>query len=280
MRALLKALWLAHAIFLLCGASALGKPQTSYKAAAAQVPCLGNLSNSPATNVALTMTVFERLAQQAGAQGAEIIVFPELVLYWAGEMEGRGGIYAYSETVPMVQNGIPRIVPATNSSYPPTSTLRRLSELAKNSGLVVVANMVDRQPCQPAPGTYCPADGRFQFNTDVVFGPSGELLAKYHKSHLIGETPALDEPLRPDPGKGMRTPFILIAEGLWEPGPLSLPRRRWWLRTRDGRETKLGRVVHRDEGVGEPLERFLIPWMVTPISCQFSSTPRLVFALG
>tara|TARA_R110002050_G_scaffold40095_2_gene98185 strand:- start:643 stop:1527 length:885 start_codon:yes stop_codon:yes gene_type:complete len=31
----------------------------------------------------------------------------------------------------------------------------------------------------------CPDDGKFQFNTQIVFGTTGALLQKYHKSHLF-----------------------------------------------------------------------------------------------
>lgn len=69
--------------------------------------------------------------------------------------------------------------------------------------------------------TPCPPDGRFQYNTDVVFSEDGtvslgdlnrysfywalngsiyynEILAKYHKTHLYFE-PAFDAPAQPDP---------------------------------------------------------------------------------
>jgi len=43
----------------------------------------------------------------------------------------------------------------------------------------------------------CPSDGRFQYNTQVAFSEEGELLAKYHKSHLFGEV-QFDQPPTPD----------------------------------------------------------------------------------
>lgn len=48
--------------------------------------------------------------------------------------------------------------------------LQQLSCMARRHELYLVANMADLQPCplKTAPST-CPPDGRWQFNTDVVF---------------------------------------------------------------------------------------------------------------
>lgn len=56
--------------------------------------------------------------------------------------------------------------------------------------------MGDLQPCLTN-DTHCPTDGHYQFNTQVAFSESGQLLAKYHKSHLFYE-PQFDQPLTPD----------------------------------------------------------------------------------
>ena len=62
-----------------------------------------------------------------------------------------------------------------------------LSCMAKDNGLYVVANMGDFQPCNRTTDSKCPSDGRYQYNTDVVYGPDGLFITKYHKYNLFYE---------------------------------------------------------------------------------------------
>jgi pantetheine hydrolase len=63
--------------------------------------------------------------------------------------------------------------------------------MAISHSIVLVANMGEVRYCNGSFGSrvdpHCPSDGRFQYNTQVVFNEQGELLAKYHKSHLYYE---------------------------------------------------------------------------------------------
>lgn len=43
----------------------------------------------------------------------------------------------------------------------------------------------------------CPEDGRFYYNTLVALDKDGALRAVYHKSHLFGTSPVLDQPAQP-----------------------------------------------------------------------------------
>lgn len=56
----------------------------------------------------------------------------------------------------------------------------RLSCMARNNSIYVVANMGDKKLCNSSDPS-CPSDGRYQYNTDVVFDPEGKLVARYHK---------------------------------------------------------------------------------------------------
>jgi len=128
----------------------------------------------------------------------------------------RDRLQEFAEELPDIQNGVPRFVPcngAAASSAPATvhaqdrSDLQftfgfqaqRLSCMAQSNAIYLAANVATVVPCSVASDPNCPADGRYQFNTEVVYGPSGELLAKYFKSHLFGESDALNEPVTPDP---------------------------------------------------------------------------------
>ncbi|NXY14212.1 VNN1 Pantetheinase, partial [Atrichornis clamosus] len=68
--------------------------------------------------------------------------------------------------------------------FGPAPVQERLSCMARNNSIYVVANIGDKKPCgSDDPG--CPSDGRYQYNTDVVFDPRGKLVARYHKYNLF-----------------------------------------------------------------------------------------------
>ncbi|MGH0140977.1 UNVERIFIED_CONTAM: hypothetical protein FKN15_024035 [Acipenser sinensis] len=52
--------------------------------------------------------------------------------------------------------------------------------------------MPDQQECNRS-DLHCPPDGRYVFNTDMVFCDDGTLIAKYHKQNLYFEA-AFDSP--------------------------------------------------------------------------------------
>ena len=49
----------------------------------------------------------------------------------------------------------------------------------------------------PRPGPGCPDDGRYFYNTLVALDATGALRAVYHKAHLFGTSPVLDQPPTP-----------------------------------------------------------------------------------
>ncbi|KAF7691374.1 biotinidase [Silurus meridionalis] len=136
------------------------------------------------------LDVLEDQATSAAQQGAQILVFPEDAIH--GFNYSRESIAAYLETVP--DPGAVTWSPCADpDKFPNTEVLHRLSCMAQKNGLFLVANMADCQPCNRTVDPRCPADGRYQFNTDVVFSANGTIVARYHKQNLYFEA-AFDMP--------------------------------------------------------------------------------------
>ncbi|XP_041664244.1 biotinidase-like [Cheilinus undulatus] len=142
------------------------------------------------------LEIYEEQAARAAQQGAQILVFPEDGLQ--GFNFTRSSIYNYLETVPDPQQESWN--PCTDpGKYKDTEVLQRLSCMARRNNLYLVANMPDLQPCPLStdPSSTCPSDGRWQFNTNVVFSSDGLLVARYHKNNLYFEE-AFDTPPQPE----------------------------------------------------------------------------------
>ncbi|XP_062301634.1 biotinidase [Osmerus eperlanus] len=136
------------------------------------------------------LDVYEMQAAVASRKGAQIIVFPEDGLH--GFNFSRSSIAGYLETIPdpKKENWNPCTEPGRHAH---TEVLQHLSCMARRHRLFLVANMADLQPCSVTSDLTCPPDGRWQFNTDVVFRLDGLLVARYHKYNLYFEN-AFDKP--------------------------------------------------------------------------------------
>ncbi|XP_062385938.1 biotinidase [Sardina pilchardus] len=136
------------------------------------------------------LVVFEEQAALAARQGAQILVFPEDAIQ--GFNFTRASIAGYLEAVPD-----PTVViwnPCSERDrFPDTEVLQRLSCMARKNSLYLVANMAAVQVCNSTADAHCPPDGRYQFNTNVVFASDGSLVARYRKQNLYFEA-AFDKP--------------------------------------------------------------------------------------
>uniref|UniRef100_A0A8D1FP15 CN hydrolase domain-containing protein n=1 Tax=Sus scrofa TaxID=9823 RepID=A0A8D1FP15_PIG len=138
------------------------------------------------------MDILERAIKQAAEQGAQIIVTPEDALY--GWKFTRETIFPYLEDVPDPQkNWIPCQDP---HRFGHTPVQVRLSCLAKNNSIYVLANIGDKKPCN-SHDSKCPPNGYYQYNTNVVYDSEGKLVARYHKYHLYHEL-QFDVPEKPE----------------------------------------------------------------------------------
>jgi N-carbamoylputrescine amidase len=162
-------------------------PKRSTRLALVQMPC----ADAPAANL-------ERALGHVGAaaaQGAQVVVLPELFLgpYFCQRPDDRSA-FARAEPVP-------------------GPTCRALGEAARRHGVVLVGGSV----FEAAPG------GKY-YNTAPVFGPDGALLGAYRKTH-IPEDPFYHEQHYFAPGDGgvrvFDTPFgrlgVLICFDQWYP---------------------------------------------------------------
>ncbi|XP_006834785.1 PREDICTED: pantetheinase [Chrysochloris asiatica] len=147
---------------------------------------LGNTSLTPVSReeaLALmnqNLDLLEGAITSAAMQGAHIIVTPEDGIY--GWHFTRDALYPYLEDIPDPQvNWIPCNDP---NRFGHTPVQERLSCLAKNNSIYVVANIGDKKLCHTS-DPQCPSDGRYQYNTNVVFDSEGKLVARYHKQNLF-----------------------------------------------------------------------------------------------
>ncbi|XP_021563154.1 biotinidase [Carlito syrichta] len=135
------------------------------------------------------LDVYERQVATAAEKGVQIIVFPEDGIH--GFNFSRASVYPFLDFLPGLLPGRwnPCLEPGR---FNDTEVLQRLSCMAIKGGMFLVANLGTKQPCDSG-DPRCPGDGRYQFNTDVVFSGDGALVARYRKRHLYFEA-AFDTP--------------------------------------------------------------------------------------
>ena len=144
---------------------------------------IGYSRSSALSLMMMNLAGLETLVRDASNSGAHIIVFPEQAI--TGFLfTARNQIEPFLEEIPAVSE---RVNPCLYDSSTSREVQVRLSCLARTNNIALVANMGEKQPCQQDTDTGCPNDGRYQFNTNVIFERDGRLLAKYHKRNLFGE---------------------------------------------------------------------------------------------
>ncbi|MEX2147361.1 MAG: nitrilase-related carbon-nitrogen hydrolase, partial [Candidatus Rokuibacteriota bacterium] len=93
------------------------------------------------------------MVREAAGRGASIICLPELFSTMYFCVETRREYFDWAEPIP-------------------GPTIDRMSDVARETGTVVIAPIFERA-----------SDGRF-FNTATVIGPDGALIGKYRKSSI------------------------------------------------------------------------------------------------
>ncbi|NXA51571.1 BTD Biotinidase, partial [Nothocercus julius] len=143
--------------------------------------------------MARNLDIYEQQVAVAAGQGAQIIVFPE------------DGIHGFNFTRTSIYPYLDLFLPGHSVEWNPcreprlfndTEVLQRLSCMALKNKIFLVANLGTKQPCEHV-DPHCPSDGRYQFNTNVVFDDDGALVATYRKHNLYFED-AFDTPPEAD----------------------------------------------------------------------------------
>ncbi|KAG8178632.1 hypothetical protein JTE90_016294 [Oedothorax gibbosus] len=170
-----------------------------YRAAVLELAQFADLSYSPSEVAQRNLKLYETAVTAAATDQADIIVFPESGLFPLLKIN-RSVALELSENIPN-----PKL-----DAYNPCKEnyltdihpiLTKLSCLAKENGIFVVANIIDRKNCEFSQfcdandssdfcsenSVDCPDDGNIYFNTNVVFNRKGLLVAKYYKRHLYFE---------------------------------------------------------------------------------------------
>ncbi|XP_004483695.1 pantetheine hydrolase VNN2 [Dasypus novemcinctus] len=138
------------------------------------------------------LDILEAEIKQAAQQGAQIIVTPEDALY--GWTFTRETVFPYLEDIPDPQENW---IPCQNPQrFGHTPIQKRLSCLAKDNSIYILANIGDKKQCDSR-NSACPRNGYYQYNTNVVYDKEGKLVARYHKYHLYNE-PQFNAPKRPE----------------------------------------------------------------------------------
>ncbi|XP_075403302.1 biotinidase isoform X1 [Tenrec ecaudatus] len=139
------------------------------------------------------LDIYEQQVMAAAEQDAQMIVFPEDGIH--GFNFTRTSIYPFLDFMPTPQSV--RWNPCLETQrFNDTEVLQRLSCMAIRGQMFLVANLGTKEPCHFG-DTGCPEDGRFQFNTDVVFSDNGTLVDRYRKHNLYFEA-AFDTPPKVD----------------------------------------------------------------------------------
>ncbi|XP_014777355.1 pantetheinase [Octopus bimaculoides] len=126
------------------------------------------------------------VAANASEKGVDILVFPENGLIAHLDYVTRLGIRSFLDTIPEPNKEKPWIPCDEPDLYPRTEIQEAISCIAKKNKIYLVINVGDMQPCNRTDAN-CPYDGRYQYNTNVVYSSEGALVSRYHKKHLFYE---------------------------------------------------------------------------------------------
>lgn len=155
--------------------------KSSYVAAVYEHIHRGILGPHNKSSVLDNLAAFTEVARIAAQHDADIIVFPEMAILPPNRI--REQVFHLLEEIPDPEEGLRN--PCLEGNDAENTILTNLSCIARENNMYVVGNMGRKEMCEGEQG--CPSDGRYQFNTNVVFDRKGVLIARYDKHHLFLE---------------------------------------------------------------------------------------------
>lgn len=120
----------------------------------------------------------------ASANNVKLILFPEFAL--TGLQTTRAAIAYFLEQIPDANLGTSS-TPCGNSAFSNRPILTNLSCMAKAYNIYINMNWGDYINCSNKTDSSCPSNGQYQYNTQIVFDNTGQVIAKYHKIHSFNE---------------------------------------------------------------------------------------------
>ncbi|XP_077516473.1 pantetheinase-like [Amblyomma americanum] len=149
---------------------------TAFKAAVYEHVQVVDPSNDRNKTVEANLRAYANATLNAAKENADIIVFPEDGILFG--FKDREEVSKWAENIPD-----PGVLPCSSNH---TTLLANLSCLALNNKIYLVANIIDKKPCNESDHG-CPRDKTRFFNTNVAFDRNGTLVSRYHKNHLFVE---------------------------------------------------------------------------------------------
>ncbi len=146
---------------------------------------------------------------------ANIVVFPE----WShgGDIKNKETIFPYAEPLPWVTQG--STINPCRKNDTATPMLNMVSCMAARYKMLVCYNGVDKVPNTHPSCNSKDFGGQCVFNTQICLDEGGNLVAKYHKSH-VAEVFTFDTPQQPeivyfDSSFGVRFGVFICFDIMW-----------------------------------------------------------------
>lgn len=148
----------------------------AFKAAVYEHVQVTDPSGDKNKTVKANLEAYEIATRNASKEKADIIVFPEDGILFG--FKDREEVSKWAEDIPG-----PGVTPCGGNH---STLLANLSCLARSNKIYLVANIIDKKPCNESEHG-CPRDKTKFFNTNVAFDRNGTLISRYHKNHLFIE---------------------------------------------------------------------------------------------